>query len=170
MAYEPGISRSSILGEKSFCKHLSRRSVFPAGYVAAAPAFDAIFRLVRFRNELNATVGHANIFGMRVFAFILAATICEAIGDTLMRMGLHKHELTGRVALIATATALLASYGALLNLAPVEFAEATGIYIACLFVMFQVTNYLFFRVVPTHGVLLGGAFILVGSTIIYLWR
>ena len=107
---------------------------------------------------------------MKVFAFILAATICESVGDVLMRMGLHSHQLLGRVALICGATALLASYGALLNLAPVEFAEATGIYIACLFVMFQVTNYLFFRAVPTPGVLLGGAFILAGSAIIYLWR
>src|SRR5579862_9055820 len=56
-------------------------------------------------------------------------------------------------------SALLGMYGALLNLAPVEFAEATGIYIACLFVMFQVVNYLFFRALPTPGVLLGGAFI-----------
>jgi len=114
--------------------------------------------------------GHANIFGMKVFALILAATICEAIGDALMRMGLHNHLLAGRLALIGTATALLASYGALLNLAPVEFAEATGIYIACLFVMFQVVNYLFFKTVPSPGILLGGAFILTGSAIIYFWR
>jgi hypothetical protein len=107
---------------------------------------------------------------MKVFAFILAATICEAVGDALMRMGLRNHALAGRLALIGTATALLASYGALLNLAPIEFAQATGIYVACLFVMFQMTNYLFFRAVPTPGVWLGGAFILAGSTIIYLWR
>ena len=51
-----------------------------------------------------------------------------------------------------------------------EFAEATGVYIACLFVMFQVVNYLFFRAVPTPGVLVGGAFIVVGAVIIYAWR
>src|SRR5579871_1256980 len=107
---------------------------------------------------------------MKVFVLILGATICEAVGDVLMRMGLHYHALLGRVALICGATALLASYGALLNLAPVEFAEATGIYIACLFVMFQVTNYLFFRAVPTPGVLLGGTFILIGSAVIFFWR
>ncbi len=107
---------------------------------------------------------------MRVFAFILAATICEAVGDALMRMGLHYHVMFGRLTMIAGATVLLGMYGALLNLAPVEFAEATGVYIACLFVMFQATNYLFFRAVPTPGVLAGGAFIVVGSAIIYLWR
>ena len=115
-------------------------------------------------------MSHANIFGMKMFAFILAATICEAIGDALMRMGLHSHAMAGRFAMIAGATALLGMYGALLNLAPVEFAEATGVYIACLFVMFQAVNYLFFRAVPTPGVLLGGAFIMVGAIIIYMWR
>lgn len=107
---------------------------------------------------------------MKIFAFIVAATICEAIGDALMRIGLRHHLMPGRFAMIAGATLLLGTYGALLNLAPVEFAEATGVYIACLFVMFQITNYLFFRAVPTAGVLLGGAFIVIGSTIIYFWK
>jgi len=107
---------------------------------------------------------------MRIFGFILAATICEAIGDALMRMGLHYHVMPGRLAMIGGATILLATYGTLLNLAPIEFAEATGVYIGCLFAMFQATNYLFFRVLPTPGVLLGGAFIVAGSAIIYLWR
>jgi hypothetical protein len=112
----------------------------------------------------------AKIFGMKVFAFILAATVAEAIGDALMRVGLHYHAMAGRFAMLAGATVLLGMYGALLNLAPVEFAEATGIYIACLFVMFQAVNYLFFRVVPTPGVLVGGAFIVAGAIIIYMWR
>ena len=107
---------------------------------------------------------------MKIFAFIVAATICEAIGDALMRVGLHYHVMWGRLSMIACATVLLGMYGALLNLAPVEFAEATGIYIACLFVMFQVVNYLFFRTVPTPGILAGGTLIVIGAAIIYLWR
>ncbi len=107
---------------------------------------------------------------MKVFLFIFAATVCEAFGDIIMRMGLHNHVMAGRLALLAGATALLGMYGALLNLAPVSFAEATGVYIACLFVMFQVTNYLFFKAVPTHGVLVGGTFILIGAIVISLWR
>jgi hypothetical protein len=107
---------------------------------------------------------------MKVFAFIIAATIFEAIGDALMRIGLHYHSMPGRLALLAGATALLGLYGAFLNLAPVEFAEATGIYIASLFVAFQCVNFAFFRQVPTTGVLVGGAFIIAGAAIIYLWR
>jgi len=107
---------------------------------------------------------------MKVLGFILAATICEAVGDALMRMGLRYHVMPARMAMIAGAIVLLGMYGAMLNLAPVEFAEATAIYIACLFVMFQATNYLFFRAVPTPGVLLGGVLIVAGSAIIYLWK
>ena len=107
---------------------------------------------------------------MKVFAFIIVATIFEAVGDALMRVGLHYHSLSGRLALIAGATALLGMYGAFLNLAPVEFAEATGIYIASLFVAFQCVNFAFFRQVPTAGVLVGGVFIIVGAAIVYVWR
>lgn len=107
---------------------------------------------------------------MKVLAFIVAATIFEAVGDALMRIALHYHVMPGRIALFASATVLLAMYGAFLNLAPVEFAEATGIYLASLFVSFQIVNYLFFRNIPSPGVLLGGAFIVAGAAIIYFWK
>jgi hypothetical protein len=107
---------------------------------------------------------------MKMFAFIIAATSFEAVGDALMRIALHHHSSTGRVGLFAAATALLGMYGLFLNLAPVEFAEATGVYLASLFVMFQVVNFLFFRVMPSPAILVGGAFIVTGSAIIYFWK
>ena len=107
---------------------------------------------------------------MKTLAFIVAATIFEAIGDALMRMGLHYHQMPGRLLLFAAATALLALYGAFLNLAPVEFATATGIYLASLCIAFQVVNFIFFKHVPAPGELVGGAFILAGAAIIYVWK
>ena len=107
---------------------------------------------------------------MKVLAFIVAATIFEAVGDAIMRIALHYHVMPTRLLLFASATILLALYGAFLNLAPVEFAEATGIYIAALFIMFQLVNYLFFRHVPSPGVLLGGTLIVAGATIVYFWK
>jgi hypothetical protein len=107
---------------------------------------------------------------VKVLAFIVAATIFEAVGDALMRIALHYHVLPGRIALFAGSAVLLSLYGAFLNLAPVEFAQATGIYLASLFVMFQVVNFAFFKVVPSTGVLVGGAFIIAGSAIIYSWK
>jgi small multidrug resistance family-3 protein len=107
---------------------------------------------------------------MKILAFIVAATIFEAVGDAVMRIALHYHIMPGRILLFACATVLLAMYGASLNLAPIEFATATGMYLASLFIAFQVANYVFFRQTPGPGVLVGGTFILTGSVIIYFWR
>lgn len=107
---------------------------------------------------------------MKILAFIVAATIFEAVGDAVMRIVLHYHIMPGRILLFAGATVLLAMYGASLNLAPIEFATATGIYLASLFIAFQVANYVFFRQTPGPGVLVGGTFILTGSANIYFWR
>ena len=107
---------------------------------------------------------------MKTLAFIIAATIFEAVGDAIMRIALHHHVMPSRAFLFASATLLLAMYGMFLNLAPVEFAEATGIYIASLFVAFQAVNFLFFHVKPSPGVLLGGTFIITGAVIVSIWK
>jgi len=107
---------------------------------------------------------------MKVLAFIVAATIFEAVGDAVMRIALHYQMMPGRILLFASATVLLAMYGASLNLAPIEFANATGIYLASLFIAFQVVNYVFFRHVPGPGVLVGGILILSGAAIVYFWK
>lgn len=82
---------------------------------------------------------------MKILAYVVAATIFEAVGEAVMRV------------------ALRAPYGLFLNLAPVQFATVTGIYLASLFIAFQIVNFLFFRHVPTVGVLVGGAFIVAGA-------
>jgi drug/metabolite transporter (DMT)-like permease len=110
-------------------------------------------------------------FLMKVLAFVVVATIFEAVGDAVMRIALQAwYALPGRIALFALASVLLAMYGLFLNLAPVEFATVTGIYLASLFIAFQIVNYLFFRHTPSPGVLLGGGFIVAGAAIIYYWK
>jgi small multidrug resistance family-3 protein len=107
---------------------------------------------------------------MKTLAFIIAATVFEAVGDAVMRIALHYHVLPRRIFLFALATLLLAMYGASLNLAPVEFAKATGIYIASLFVMFQIANFVFFHQKPSPSVLVGGALIVTGAVVVAVWR
>jgi multidrug transporter EmrE-like cation transporter len=107
---------------------------------------------------------------MKAFAFIVAATIFEAIGDAVMRIALHYHVMPSRIFLFVLATVLLGMYGASLNLAPVEFAEATGIYIASLFVAFQVVNYVFFHQKPSPAVLVGGTLIVIGAVVVAAWK
>jgi len=107
---------------------------------------------------------------MKTLAFIIAATIFEAIGDAVMRIALHYHVVPSRILLFGLATVLLAMYGASLNLAPVEFAEATGIYIASLFVAFQVVNYIFFHTKPSPAVLVGGTLIVAVALVVAVWK
>jgi len=107
---------------------------------------------------------------MKIFLYVLAATILEAVGDAIVRLAIHHPSLPTRVLLFLTGFILLGLYGTSLNLAPVGFATVTGMYIATLFVVFQIVNLVFFHVPPTPPVLVGGAFIVTGGLIVYLWK
>ncbi len=107
---------------------------------------------------------------MKMFLFVLGATVLEATGDAILRIALHHASLPGRIGSFLLGGVLLTLYGTSLNLAPVEFATVTGMYIATLFVVFQITNYIFFRTAPTLAVLVGGVFIVSGGLIVSLWR
>jgi small multidrug resistance family-3 protein len=105
---------------------------------------------------------------MKVFLFVVLATILEASGDAVIRLSIHSHTLSTRIALFFVGSVLLASYGASLNLAPVEFASVTGLYLATLIVVFQIANYLFFHVAPTPAVVAGCALVVAGGLVIFL--
>jgi drug/metabolite transporter (DMT)-like permease len=107
---------------------------------------------------------------MRIFLFVLAATILESTGDAIVRIALYRTASPARIGLFLMGGILLTLYGTALNLAPVEFAAVTGMYVATLFVVFQITNYIFFRSAPTPAVLGGGALIVAGGLIVSIWR
>jgi hypothetical protein len=108
---------------------------------------------------------------MKTFLFVLLATVLEATGDAVVRIALHTHNhVSVRIALFLGGATALTLYGTSLNLAPVEFAQVTGIYIATLFVVFQITNYIFFRTAPTAPVIGGGILIIAGGLLVGLWR
>jgi small multidrug resistance family-3 protein len=107
---------------------------------------------------------------MRVFLFVFMATVLEATGDAIVRVALHQNSVPARVGLYLIGATLLTLYGTSLNLAPIEFAQVTGIYIAMLFVVFQITNYVFFRTLPTPPVVMGGGLIVAGGLIVGLWK
>ena len=67
-------------------------------------------------------------------------------------------------------TCLIFGYGFFLNLAPVEFGELAGIYIATLFVVWQVVNYFNFKTLPTLPIIIGGLFVIIGGLIITFWK
>ena len=107
---------------------------------------------------------------MRIFLFVLVATILESTGDAIVRIALYRAASPARIGLFLMGGILLTLYGTSLNLAPVEFAAVTGMYVATLFVVFQITNYIFFRTAPTPAVLVGGALIVAGGLVVSMWR
>jgi len=103
---------------------------------------------------------------MKTFLFVLFATVLESAGDAVLRIALQS-SAGARLGLFAVGAVLLTAYGTSLNLAPVAFASVVGLYVALLFIMFQVMNFAFFRVAPTLPVYLGGVLIFAGGMIVY---
>jgi hypothetical protein len=101
---------------------------------------------------------------------LLIATTLEVSGDAVVRLGVYRHTDLLRIALFLGGAALLFGYGALLNCAPVEFGRVVGLYIATLFVVWQIINFVVFRTVPGLPVLLGGVLVIAGGLIITFWR
>jgi hypothetical protein len=108
--------------------------------------------------------------GMPILVLLIVATILEVSGDAIIRKSLFAHAGLARVALFVLGAALLAGYGTLLNLAPLEFRDVVGLYIATLFVVWQIVNVAFFRTLPTLPVMMGGALIVTGGLIVSFWK
>ena len=105
-----------------------------------------------------------------VWAFLIAATSFEASGDALVRLGLFERAGSGRLLVMAAGAALLFFYGVMLNLAPLPFGRVVGFYIATLFVVWQVVNFVTFRSLPTLPILAGGALIVAGGLLVSFWQ
>jgi hypothetical protein len=108
--------------------------------------------------------------GVHALAFLLIATTLEVSGDAVVRMAIYDHVGPARMGLFLAGAVLLFGYGSFLNLAPVEFRRVVGLYIATLFVVWQVINFIAFRTLPTMPILLGGALVIAGGAIITFWQ
>jgi len=107
---------------------------------------------------------------MPVLAFLIVATALEVAGDAIIRKSLFEYAGPARIAFFLLGAVLLAGYGTFLNLAPLEFGQVVGLYIATLFVMWQLINFLFFRELPTLPILAGGTLIVTGGLIVSFWK
>ena len=107
---------------------------------------------------------------VRIFAFLIAATALETVGDAVVRLGLLRDAWLPRGGFFAVGAALLFGYGLSLNLAPIEFSRVVGLYIAILFVMWQVVNLVVFRNTPAVPVIVGGVFIVFGGVVVTFWK
>jgi len=108
--------------------------------------------------------------GAPLLVLLLVATTLEAGGDAIVRLAIYDHVGLTRIGLFLAGAALLLGYGSFLNIAPLEFGRVVGLYIAMLFVVWQVINVIAFRSFPTMPILVGGAFVIAGGAIISLWN
>ena len=76
--------------------------------------------------------------GIPAGVLLLVATILEVSGDAVVRIAIYKHVGVARVGLFLAGAGLLFGYGTFLNLAPLEFGQVVGLYLATLFVVWQV--------------------------------
>ncbi len=102
--------------------------------------------------------------------FILVATILEVTGDAIVRKAMFEYAGAARVGLMVTGAILLFGYGFWVNLTPVPFASVVGLYIATLFVIWQVINTIAFGTRPTMPILVGGSLIVAGGLIVTFWQ
>ena len=102
--------------------------------------------------------------------FLIIATTLEVGGDAVIRKGLFEHVGVARVGLLLIGAAMVFGYGVSLNLAPLEFGQVVGLYIATLFVVWQIINAVAFRAFPTVPIAVGGTLIIVGGLIVSFWN
>ncbi|HYK11378.1 MAG TPA: hypothetical protein VEV39_11305 [Gemmatimonadales bacterium] len=107
---------------------------------------------------------------LTVLGFLIVATTVEAFGDAVVRMGLAQRSVLPRVLLFLGGAVLLFGYGLSLNLAPIEFRRVVGLYIATLFVVWQIVNFIVFRSTPTLPIVVGGLLIILGGSMVTLWE
>jgi len=107
---------------------------------------------------------------MRPLIFLLVATTLEVSGDAVVRMAIYDYAGLVRVGAMLAGAILLFGYGSFLNLAPLEFGQVVGLYIATLFVIWQIINYVAFRSLPSLPSVVGGALIIAGGAIITFWK
>ena len=106
----------------------------------------------------------------KIVLFLIAATSLETFGDAIVRIGIGQTAWLPRSGLFLAGALLLFGYGVSLNLAPIEFNRVVGLYIAILFVTWQLVNLIVFRSPPGVPVLVGGALIVAGGLVVTFWE
>jgi hypothetical protein len=106
---------------------------------------------------------------VKILVLLIVATTLESFGDAIVRMGICQTAWLPRGALFAAGGLLLFGYGFSLNLAPTEFSRVVGLYIATLFIVWQIVNFVVFRSAPPITMLFGGVLIVTGGLIVTLW-
>jgi len=103
---------------------------------------------------------------LQIILLLIVATTLESVGDAIVRKCIYQYSGTYRIACAAIGALLLFGYGFTLNLAPAEFGKVVGLYIATLFVVWQIVSYFTTGAVPSLPVIIGGLMIFAGGLIV----
>ena len=85
-------------------------------------------------------------------------------------MAIYQHAGHVRTGLMLVGAVCLFVYGFALNLAPVEFGWVVGLYIATLFIVWQVGNFVTLRTLPSLPIIVGGIFVVASGLIMTYWE
>ena len=99
-------------------------------------------------------------------ALLLVSALLESGGDALVRLGIQASAAWTRAALLIAGGLVLFAYGCLVNAAPWDFGRLLGVYVVFFFLVAQAIAWVVFGHAPPRAVWLGGAFIVLGGTII----
>ena len=103
-----------------------------------------------------------------VIGLLIVATTLETTGDALVRIGIYDRVGFNRLMPMILGAILLFGYGFILNLAPLPFERVVGLYIATLFVVWQIVSYITFKSIPNLTILCGGGLIIIGGLVVSL--
>ncbi len=111
-----------------------------------------------------------NLKAIHPLVFLVIATTLEVNGDALLRTAMFDQTGMLRAGTMLLGALLLFGYGFTLNLAPLHFGQVVGLYIATLFIVWQITNFFAFKTVPTLPIIVGGLLIIMGGAIVTFWK
>jgi len=101
-----------------------------------------------------------------VIGLLIVETTLETTGDALVRIGIYDRVGFNRLMPMILGAILLFGYGFILNLGPLPFERVVGLYIATLFVVWQIVSYITFKSIPNLTILCGGGLIIIGGLVV----
>lgn len=98
------------------------------------------------------------------------AAFLEVFGDSFFQAGFYHSVGIERALALLAGVAVLAAYGALVNVPRWDFGQLLGIYVVLFFVVAQVVNRIRFGHAPSAPVYAGGALIVAGGLVMMFWK
>ena len=103
-------------------------------------------------------------------SFLALAAFLEVFGDSYFQAGFYHSVGMERVLTLLAGVAVLALYGAVVNVPRWDFGQLLGIYVVLFFVVAQIVNRVRFGHAPSAPIYAGGALIVAGGLVMMFWK